>query len=390
VKGLEFETVFITGTWDGHWGNRRSRDFFPLLPHKKEVAPEASDSDERRLFYVALTRAKEEVIITYAIVSDDGKPRLVSRFVSEIDERLVQVHTREVTAQTGFIMAPEKSRAVSLREKNYLVELFREEGLNVTALNNYLECPWKYFFVNLLRIPKAMSRPQYYGVAVHSALHRLSEQAALGRPATKEILLSFFSEALRRLPLTEIDHEVLLKKGREALGGYYRHSKEALLAPGFSEFSIKGLSYGETTLSGALDKVIFLSEGGTRVIDYKTRAPLSRNVILGATKTSDGAYYRQLVFYTLLLSLYKKGSLKPKEVEIDFIEPNPAGKYKNELFVVSDQEVEDLGEIIKKVSGEIKNFSFWQKRCNKKDCEFCALRELMEPRATSKKKRKNK
>lgn len=414
AKGLEFETVFITGAWDGHFGNRRSRDFFPLLPHKKESV--SLDSDERRLFYVALTRAKKEVVITFSKESDDGKPRLSSRFVSEINpareftrgiksrarmgemnsvaspqlagqggafsggvkEELLQKNEVEYEKETFFTPVAKKVSSVSLREKKYLTELFLEEGLNVTALNNYLSCPWKYFFNNLLRIPKAMTRPQYYGVAVHAALRRVSEQADLGRPATKETLLSIFAEELNRLPLTSSDHAVLLKKGKNALGGYYKQSKETLLARGFSEFNMRGISFLGTTLSGTIDKMIFLPDGGTRVIDYKTRAPLSRAAILGTIKTSTGDYYRQLVFYTLLLSLYKDGSLKPREAEIDFIEPNLGGKYKNEKFIVSNEDVAGLSETIKKVSGEIAKLSFWKKRCAKRNCEFCALRDLME------------
>jgi DNA helicase-2/ATP-dependent DNA helicase PcrA len=339
---------------------------------------------------VALTRAKKEAVITFSKESDDGKPRLPSRFVSEIKEELLQKSEIEHEKETFFTPVSQKTKNVSLREKKYLTDLFLEEGLNVTALNNYLLCPWKYFFNNLLRIPKAMTRPQYYGMAVHSALRRISEQSALGRPASKETLLSIFSEELNRLPLTSSDHLVLLKKGKNALGGYYKQSKEALLARGFSEFNMRGILFLETTLSGTIDKMIFLPDGGTRVIDYKTRAPLSRSAILGTIKTSTGDYYRQLVFYTLLLSLYKDGSLKPKETEIDFIEPNATGKYKNEKFLVSDEDVTRLGEVIKKVSGEISKLSFWKKRCDKRNCEFCALRNLMDPSASKKIKEKNK
>ena len=57
-----------------------------------------------------------------------------------------------------------------LEDKEFLNELFRAQGISVTALNNYLECPWAYFYRNLVRIPEAPNKNLSFGNAVHAAL----------------------------------------------------------------------------------------------------------------------------------------------------------------------------------------------------------------------------
>ncbi|MBI2674491.1 MAG: ATP-dependent helicase, partial [Candidatus Yanofskybacteria bacterium] len=66
AKGLEFETVFITGAYNGHWGNKRKRDILGLAGLISSPGETDPNEDERRLFYMALTRAKKDVYITYS------------------------------------------------------------------------------------------------------------------------------------------------------------------------------------------------------------------------------------------------------------------------------------------------------------------------------------
>ena len=112
------------------------------------------------------------------------------------------------------------------------------------------------------------------------------------------------------------------------------------------------------------------------MVDYKTGKPKSRNAIEGKTKDGDENYKRQLVFYKILLEFY------PKKYEmlygvLDFVETNERGKFKKEVFEITNEEVNKLKEEIKKVWKEITEFSFWNTRCKNKKCEFCKLREVM-------------
>jgi DNA helicase-2/ATP-dependent DNA helicase PcrA len=82
AKGLEFDTVFITGLEDG------------LFPHEREEGEAVDDEEERRLFYVALTRAKKKAYVTYAIsrrIFGTRSMNMPSEFVTELDSSLAEV-----------------------------------------------------------------------------------------------------------------------------------------------------------------------------------------------------------------------------------------------------------------------------------------------------------
>jgi DNA helicase-2/ATP-dependent DNA helicase PcrA len=239
AKGLEFERVYIVGAWDGHWGNRRSRTLFPLLPERKKDS-EDSDSDERRLFYVALTRAKKESVISFSLESEEGKARLATRFISEIDPNLlsfIQGGKSDQVLKSTFV-GEKKATGKKIPDKKFLQNLFLEEGLSVTALNNYLTCPWQYFFVNLLRIPKAPTYYQYYGIAVHAALQKLAVVAESGRPVDAKNAYTFFEESLKQQPLSGADLVLLLEKGKKAIPGYVKARKEKFNQRGLAEFRV--------------------------------------------------------------------------------------------------------------------------------------------------------
>ncbi|MCH8049983.1 PD-(D/E)XK nuclease family protein, partial [Patescibacteria group bacterium] len=132
-------------------------------------------------------------------------------------------------------------------------------------------------------------------------------------------------------------------------------------------------------LRGDLDKIeLFENERSVNVVDYKTGKPKSRNHIEGKTKTSNGDYKRQLVFYQLLLELHDNGRFEMVSGEIDFIEPDDNNRYHKEYFEIGDDEVRVLQNLIVDTSMEILDLAFWDSRCDKKDCEHCALRDKME------------
>src|SRR5690606_29759418 len=109
------------------------------------------------------------------------------------------------------------------------------------------------------------------------------------------------------------------------------------------------------------------------VVDYKTGKPKTRNDVMGNTKTSNGDYYRQLVFYKLLLSRFADGQYRMDGGVIDFVEPDDKGKLHREAFEISDEEVETLIETIQDVIHEIITLSFWDTECDEKTCDYCDL-----------------
>ncbi len=400
AKGLEFEYVHIVNCYDGHWGNKKIPELIVLPPGAFSLSGNVMttadpNEDERRLFYVALTRAKKEVAISYASRNLSGRELLPSMFISEIKSELrhsgdAAKYEKEFEKKSEILFAPSREKGVSIKDKEFIRELFMANGLSVTGLNNYLECPWKYFYTNLLRIPKAKSKHQMYGTAIHNALKdffdSISRAYKLSGKNRKKFLQERFKYHLLREPMLKNDFAATSEKGLKALSGYFDTYFKEWFDPThhkpngkkfLSEYEIMGVMIDTGVyLNGKIDR-IDISNGLAFVSDYKTMKPKSRNEIEGKTANSNGDLKRQLVFYKILLDNYKKGFIKAKQFSIDFIEPDIRERYKKESFEITNQETDELKEIIKKTADEILNLKFWDKYCDEKDCEYCSLRKSM-------------
>ena len=444
AKGLEFDYVFIMNSVDRKWGSRSHKESIKL-PTKiyrgvaeaagaaagggvaaadDEDAKAASElADERNVFYVALTRARKELFITMAKNDRDGKEQLPTQFIAELNEEIlapldVAVYEKDFADHRVDIeFAPASASTLTsgvaspklpeLKDKEFLNALFRAQGISVTALNNYLECPWAYFYRNLVRIPEAPNKHLSFGNAVHAALKSyfdaLSGKVDSGGEATgapgedrgKAYLMQRFEESIAHEPIKESEYEEALEKGRRALPLFYDEYHAGWLASptvrrALNEARIEALPLEDGTLiNGKLDRIEFLGDASVgargdnaaalepvRVIDYKTGKPKSRNDIEGNTASSDGNYKRQLVFYKLLLD--KEGKRDMKDGVIQFIEPDDRGKMHREEFAITPGEVKVLEAQVMQVAREILDLSFWDKGCHDPDCKYCELRKGME------------
>ena len=415
AKGLEFDHVFITGAYEGHWGGRRVRELLKL-PNLKVTGSDPvtlpgsdpakyKNDDERRLFYVALTRARKRVYITYASKKEDEKDVLPSQFVEEIKSEYKKYndeasYTKEYHDDPTSVFKESRDIRIKDDEFEFLRSLFDKHGLSSTALNNYIECPWKYFYINLLRIPGAKSKHQMYGTAIHAALKDLfdnlkvtgSDPVTLGDLTQSDYLLARFERALLREPISEHDFKESLEKGKETLAKYYENYKDSWHTDTVNEFSVTNVFLdGEVRLTGKIDKIelrgsdpqkegqTLLSRAEVNVVDYKTGKRKTRNELEGKTKNATGNEKRQLVFYKLLLDNLKDSPYKMVSGEIDFVESEKrTDKLYKEKFEITDEDTRELEYKIQDVVTEIRGFSFWDMRCDNKNCEYCKLRDIMQ------------
>lgn len=402
-KGMEFEYVYIVGATHKHWEGRRDRDFIklPEAVFRRGSAvedqsvedaedTEDDDEDERNVFYVALTRAKKELIISYPAKGDPAagasqvelEPTV---FLGSIRSELVEpVSVEKIEAdfdahqEVAFAPAAQAKQA-PLREQEFLKQRFLDRGLSVSALNNYLDCPTKFYFLNLVGMKEAPNPSAQAGNAAHGALKYAVERAAAGEPITKKQFLNRFSYLLSREPMREIDFNEAIKKGERALSAYfdeYHKTWNASMKPEYPvevEFAIDKKT--AIPLRGRFDRIDLLDGNAVRVVDYKFKKPMSRNEIAGLTKTSDGNYYRQLTFYKLLIDEGTKW--KMKEASLDFLEKDTKGKFRQEPFAPSDAEVVELKKEIGRVSEEILNMEFFGKKCDDKKCRYCELANFL-------------
>lgn len=392
-KGLEFDFVYIVNVTDGHWSNKKERKYFHI-PIFEKMEEEHNIDDERRLFYVAITRARKKVVVTYSKENKEGKEILPSEFIEEIDNAHKIIHKEEVSENSKDNLESKLAERFNLvkkddkkepLDKKYLQDLFISEGLSVTALNNYLECPWKYFFQNLIRLPGSQSKHQMYGTAVHETLQTFFNKYREEEDLSKKDLLALFEFNLKKQNLLKEEYKEVLKRGEISLGQYFDNYNGSWNRNLITELNIKGvhLKVGKANLTfdlllkGKLDKVELISPEKVNVVDYKTGKLKSRNEIESKTKNADGNYKRQLIFYKLLLDLEEKKRFEMVSGELDFIEPDDNGKNRKERFEISNEDVEALKKALEEKSIEIFELSFWNKTCENKDCEFCELGKIL-------------
>lgn len=384
-KGLEWRSVYITNGVDTVWGNRRRIAGFRLPYPLGAYDEQADNEDERRLFYVALTRAKENVFISYCELDKNSKERIVSEFVSELPNDLVVFENGKsypIYENLNRALKEEESVSRTVWDREYLRQLFEDQGLNPTALNGYLRCPWQYFFKNLVRLPDIPEKYLHFGNAVHAGLKTFADKKREGEIISSEDVLDVFEKFLKRMPLSKKDLQDSLEKGREILPKYLNQYNQSWHKDVITEFAINGVSLklsdsSEVLIRGRIDKIELYEDGTANVVDYKTGSRKTRNEILGNTKSSNGDMKRQLDFYKLLLDTYDDGKFQMISGDIDFVEPDAKGVFHKEHFEITREDGRAVGELVGKVAQEIRSFSFWGKTCDNSDCEFCKLKKVL-------------
>lgn len=391
-KGLEFDHVIIAGATDDHWGPRGRRELIRLpdavfLKSAAEALREA-DGDERNLFYVALTRARLSATVTYARRDTDGAELLPVRFLDDIKLALIErtdtaALERAWEEERELTFAAPAPRTPDLADRAFLNDAFRRQGLSVTALNNYLACPWRYFYTNLVRIPEAPAFPLMYGNAVDRALQEYMERYRVGEDPGRDGLLALFRRFAGDQPFQERQLADALTRGERALGAWWERSHAGLSTAVINQLRVPAVALpldgdGDVILNGKMDRVDLLGDGTVVVTDYKTGKPKSRRELTGGTKDADGNYLRQLVFYNVLLDRFEDGKYRMVKGVLDFIEPDAKGAPHREEFVVSPEQKEELVGDIRRVAREILELAFWDRTCGERDCQYCRLRAIQQ------------
>lgn len=376
-KGLEFSYVYIIHARDKKWGNARGRTAFYIPQLEK-----SGDDDERRIMYVALTRAKLGACISYGQRTQEGNEALPSLFIDDLKEHASVASTTEFESKYApHTILQRKVTALPGEDVAFLKALFVEQGLSVTALNNYLECPWRYFYRNLVRIPDVTNNHLLFGNGMHEGLKEFFDTfTESGKLPPVTYLLSCVHEHLQKQGFDAVGLAEAKKKADDAIPGWlmerkgiFSDAKILSELPLECEYHINTASLKKILLRGKIDRLDVFDDGSIRVTDYKTGKPRTRNDILGNTKSGTGDYHRQLVFYKLCMDIQNKGEMR--EACIDFLEPKSNGTYQLESFTISSDDVATLKATIERVAEEIYTLSFWETRCSEEKCEYCSLRE---------------
>ena len=180
--------------------------------------------DERRLFYVALTRGKRRVQISYAKFDQNGKEIKSSRFLEEIGEEFFDfkiADSKSLVEKSKIYFSESEEKILSIFDKEYIQKLFLKNTLSISAFNNYKQSPIKYFFRNLVRLPSAQTKPLIFGNVIHDALDTyFTKMKKAKKVFSKEELLGEFENSLEKFLIPEIYFEDIKNHGKEVLENY--------------------------------------------------------------------------------------------------------------------------------------------------------------------------
>lgn len=343
-KWLEFEIVFIYNATSKNWESSRDPSklnvtvslFEKHLIDKTEKKNQKLE-EERRLWYVAMTRAKKHLVIS---ATDNEDMRLKpSAFIAEIPDKFIKKidvnidPIKIITAQTAPIPGINWSEAtrteLEKRAKNY--------DLSITALNTWLRSPREFLEKYLIRQPAGKMPSASFGTAVHAWLAFIGEYFnEHGLLPSENLWIEKIEQTLSHEILTVKEQSDFLKKTEEVIRAYLSKKDCPLNAKALVEerFWWKKVVVSGMRLTGVFDRVESLSDGTMQVIDFKTGKP-------DKWREQLEDYERQLYFYRLLWD----GSGQYKTLSrgiLDFVEDNPYETVNRKIYTYEEAGLELL------------------------------------------------
>jgi DNA helicase II / ATP-dependent DNA helicase PcrA len=268
AKGLEYPVVIIPGLVAGRFPAAFRRE--PLALPEELAGVGVTDGDpqlqeERRLFYVAMTRARDELILTHAADYGGARARRVSPFVLEALDLPVSAGTPGAGA-TGASAVDRLAAMTPSATDPVAREAGPIEGqllLSHSSIDAYLTCPRRYHYSHVLRVPTAPHHSLVYGSALHQAVQEFHRAEGRGRILSEVELIGALEAAWTNEGFVSREHELArLEAGRSAL----RRFRSARLEPGTvapawveRDFSF---SLGGDRIRGRFDRVDIVAVDG--------------------------------------------------------------------------------------------------------------------------------
>ncbi|MEW6455584.1 MAG: ATP-dependent DNA helicase [Acidobacteriota bacterium] len=356
AKGLEFKVVFLGALVMDKFPGREIKEpiRIPDALIKEEIpTPVDKYEEERRLFYVGMTRAKDELYLTCARDYGGKREKKVSLFVLEaLDMPKLPPELKKSTPEEEIYYSSPVSKSVVGEEKTSEIL-----PLSFNQIDDYLTCPLKYKFIHVLKIPIPPHHTIVFGRAIHNAIHDYFRLKMIGKRISQDELLNFFKNYWVNDGFIDRRHEELrYEAGKSALRKFYEIEENSPYIPVYIEktFSLK---IDTVKLSGRYDRVD-LRENGAVIIDFKSSEVKDE-------KTADKKAKENLQLSLYAYAFTKTYTHPLDETQLFFVESGIIGRAKKD-----EDDVEEALEKVKDVEEGIRN-RIYNPKPDWLNCQYC-------------------
>ncbi len=410
-KWLEFDTVFIPGLFDWNWNNKRVIEKLKLprwvVWEWLQFAEEADDKKERqleedrRLFFVALTRARDNLFLSFWR-NTDWKINIISQFVQELWDSVCFIESTKQDEDTftklmknSLIWTTNRLIKHTDLELDYIENFLKNYKLSPSDLNKFLEDPGVFLKEAVFKYPFVDNEATIFWKVYHRTLELFFIKYKNENVLPKlDYLLATFSLLIKQEILNSEELERLEERWLKWLTWYYETYKNNFREHLELEYNFrwKNIVFSWIPITWKIDKIELVNseqwivnsygknlnveiwwqlaffKQAVSIIDYKTwsikRLWEIKWVDKDGNKKQDfkeWKYWRQLLFYKLLCELDREFSSKYDIVSmwLDFVE------WKNDDYKIvevafSDEEYDEFKELLKATWEKISSLDFWR------------------------------
>ena len=308
-KGLEFSAVFMVNLVSDRFPTRNKKDVIPVPDALiKESLPSGDEhiQEERRLFYVGMTRAKKYLYMTLARDYGGKRDKIPSGYLTEtglkIQEALV---SKEKSSKQDALFgeATEYRKLLGADGDKYI-----PQNLTYTKLEDFLTCPLKFRYKHILNIPTPPSPALSFGNSIHYSLRDFHQKIMAGVPTDLDDLLASYEANWQPFGYKDKEHQAArFDSGKKLLTRYYSENEGKKFKHVGIEKNFRTAISG-VVFTGRIDRIDLLPDGSVEIIDYKTGTPKDQKEIDNDMQVGIYAIAakedRGLGFEPKLLSLY--------------------------------------------------------------------------------------
>jgi superfamily I DNA/RNA helicase/RecB family exonuclease len=321
AKGLEFPHVFIIRATSGSFPGPYKE---PLVEFPQDLRDDDSiaegdgkslhEQEERRLFYVAMTRARDSLVLygKQGTGKDKTPPGLTRELLNHpgLKPWLAQRAAREFQTDLFGHAAPPPAFVSRTAEWLALPPAFPLTRLSATAVENYEVCPLQFKLEREWRIPRDVPAAMHYGASMHRVLKTYFESVRLERPLSEEELIDLFRADFAQAVIDDAYQRDLyeqqgIQQLRDFLEVALRSTKPPTVLHTEEHFEVR---VGKATVAGRIDRIDDLGGGRVAIVDYKTGKPraqedadqsLQLSIYAIAAREKWGYEADRLIFYNL-------------------------------------------------------------------------------------------